>query len=103
MSTRDGAKEENMLSAMRSRGDYTKADVEALCAIAVAAALKGLNCKRSGVSARALNLVGALYDLQPFENSLYASAMTLGAAEGQTGYCLAQTAERHNQNGPCDA
>ena len=43
MNSAQSADHENMLSAMRAgRGQYTKADMEALCAIAVAGAMKGL-------------------------------------------------------------
>ena len=47
----DGAREENMLSALASRGRYTKADVESLCQIAVAGALKGAALQRSAAVA----------------------------------------------------
>ncbi len=43
MNSAQNAEHENMLSAMRSgSGKYTKADVEAMCSIAVAAALRGV-------------------------------------------------------------
>lgn len=44
MNTAESARHENMLSAMRANnGKYTKDDVEALCSIAVAGALRGVD------------------------------------------------------------
>jgi hypothetical protein len=95
--------EENMLNAMRSRGNYTKVDVEALCGIAVAAALKGVEMQVQRRECPRIELVGALYELAShFENSLYAfrdDAEALLKAKRDIAWAR-KTAARHNQNGP---